>query len=125
MGYAWLLVAAGGALGAVLRYGAGLAAAQWFDASWPISTAFVNVVGSFVLGFVAGLGPLVSPEVRTFVGTGLLGAFTTFSTYSVETVVLANSGDAIGAIGNVAFNTIIGVLGASLGLALARFVSQA
>jgi len=121
----WLLVALGGALGATLRYGVWRLAVATLGATWPIGTATVNIVGSLILGFVVGLGPRgLSPEIRLFVGTGMLGAFTTFSTFSVETVELAERGEVVAAAGNVAGNVIVGVTAAVVGLYLARTVSQ-
>ncbi|MEO0601058.1 MAG: fluoride efflux transporter CrcB [Myxococcota bacterium] len=123
---AWLLVALGGALGAVLRYGAGRLSVHLLGPSWPFGTLFVNVVGSLALGFVVGLSERAMPaSTRTFLGTGMLGAFTTFSTFSVETVGLAERGEVIGAIGNVVANTALGLTAAVLGLWLARAVSDA
>lgn len=121
----WLLVPLGGAIGATLRYGVWRASVAAFGASWPVGTATVNIVGSLVLGFLVGFGPRgLSPEVRMFLGTGMLGAFTTFSTFSVETVGLAERGDLTGAVANVAINTVLGLSAALAGLILARSVVQ-
>ncbi len=125
MANAWLVVALGGAVGATLRYGTGRLATLVFGATWPVGTLVVNVVGSLVLGFVVGLGERALPaSVRLFVTTGLLGAFTTFSTFSVETVRLAERGELTGAAWNIALNTILGLTAAVLGLWLARTVAS-
>ena len=85
----------------------------------------MNIVGSLILGFVVGLGPRgISPEIRMLVGTGMLGAFTTFSTFSVETVSLAERGDVTAAVVNVVGNTVLGLVAAVLGLLAARALSQ-
>jgi len=121
----WLLVALGGAVGATLRYGVGRLSVAAFGATWPVGTGIVNVVGSLLLGLLVGLGPRgLSPEARLFAATGVLGAFTTFSTFSVETVSLAQRGDLGAAVANVVLNTALGLSAALLGLWIARTVSQ-
>lgn len=88
-------VAAGGALGAVGRYLAVGQVAQWLGHGWPFGTLAVNVVGSFAMGLLIELSALAwspSPELRAFIGVGFLGAFTTFSTFSMETVLLYERG---------------------------------
>lgn len=83
-----LLVGVGGAIGAVGRYGVGkLVETDQF----PISTLVVNVIGSFLLGLV--LFSQTSQTMRLFVGVGICGAFTTFSTFSVDTVRLIEKGE--------------------------------
>jgi|SanBayMetagenome_1026888.scaffolds.fasta_scaffold86855_2 CrcB protein len=86
-----LLVMAGGAAGSALRYGVS-AALSAVPSLFPWSTILVNIVGSFVLGFVSGsVGtPLeLQPNTRMLLGTGLCGGFTTYSAFAVESVVLA------------------------------------
>ncbi len=83
-----LLVALGGALGALTRYGLGLLATAWGGrwSDWPAMTLLINVSGSFALGFIStlvGRGTL-PPEARLLLGVGFLGAYTTFSTFSVD-----------------------------------------
>jgi len=79
-----LLVALGGAVGSVARYGAGLAAARWLGAGFPWGTLIVNVLGSFAIGVLAArVGP-EDESLRLLLGVGLLGGFTTFSTFSLE-----------------------------------------
>ena len=83
-----LLVALGGAVGSVTRYGVGFAAARWLGLAFPWGTLAVNVIGGLAMGVLAAR---VSPEnqnLRLLVGTGLLGGFTTFSAFSLETVRL-------------------------------------
>ena len=92
LGY-WLAVAAGGALGAVGR--AGMAAALPSIGAFPVQTFAVNVLGSFVIGLVwAGVSrPDVSVVWGAFIVTGVLGGFTTFSTFSLETLQLLEQGE--------------------------------
>ncbi|MEO0400467.1 MAG: CrcB family protein [Pseudomonadota bacterium] len=83
-------VACGGALGAVARYGAARLALQLFGAGFPVATLFVNIAGSFAMGVIVhwaasrGDGGLM----RAFWAVGVLGAFTTFSTFSLDAVTL-------------------------------------
>ncbi|MEX2542994.1 MAG: fluoride efflux transporter CrcB [Trueperaceae bacterium] len=90
----------GGALGALSRYGVSVALNAWTAsgpyASFPLGTLVVNVVGSFLLSFLAnaGLATLLPPAVRVAIGTGFLGAMTTFSTLELETDTLLRGGEA-------------------------------
>lgn len=88
-----LIVFLGAGVGGVLRYGVNLAAMRFLGDSFPFGTLAVNVIGSFAMGvlaasFFARLGPFVAPEWRLFLMTGLLGGFTTFSAFSLDTVYL-------------------------------------
>jgi CrcB protein len=83
----YLLVALGGALGSVARFAAAAAVTQWRgQADFPLGTFVVNAAGSLVIGLVAGATD--HPQVRQFVMIGVLGGFTTFSTFSLDTVRL-------------------------------------
>ncbi|MCW6007948.1 fluoride efflux transporter CrcB [Micromonospora sp. CPCC 205371] len=109
-------VAAGGALGSAARYGAGLI--------WPHPTAtlIVNLVGCAVLGFVVEAVPARKRLLRLFLGPGVLGGFTTFSTYAVETRVLWADGQPGTAVA-YAVGTLIGALTALyLGMLAARAI---
>jgi CrcB protein len=109
------VVGAGGALGAVLRY---LVTRRVDLGGVPAGTFLVNVVGSFVLAFVTFVG--AESRLLLFVGTGACGSFTTFSSFSVETVRLWESGDPGRAVGN-ALGTLAGaVLAIGLAWLLAR-----
>jgi CrcB protein len=86
-----LLVGLGGGLGALTRHYVGAGAKRWLGEGWPIGTLVVNLIGSLVLGVLAGCvasRQSVSAETRAFVMVGFLGALTTFSTFSVEGVTL-------------------------------------
>lgn len=90
-------VAAGGAIGSVARYLCSVGALALFGSGFPWATLGVNVLGSFVIGFFATLtGPdgrvFAAPATRQFVLTGFCGGFTTFSTFSLETVRFAQAG---------------------------------
>ena len=101
--YSFLLVALGGAIGASLRYGAGLAVGS---GAW--ATLFVNVTGSFALGLLTAWGVEKNwpgeEAIWLLVGVGLLGAFTTFSTFSRETVYMFMEGEIAKAMGYMALN---------------------
>lgn len=103
-----LLVGAGGAVGATARYTAGQALRT--DARLPLSTLFVNVVGSFVLGLVA-FG--ASEEIFVLVGVGACGAFTTFSSFSYETVEALRD-DVPAGVANAALNLLLSLAGVGI-----------
>ncbi len=112
-----LWVGAGGAIGSALRY------LTWraFGAAggFPWATVLVNITGSFVLGLLAGLyAGRVSPTMRLGLFFGFLGGFTTFSTFTSETVVLARTGSAALAFGNVALSVVVGLGAALIGVLL-------
>ncbi|AVI67905.1 fluoride efflux transporter CrcB [Shewanella sp. NKUCC05_KAH] len=101
-----LLVAFGGSIGAVLRYLISIFMIQVFGSSFPFGTLLVNVIGSFFMGVIYALGQMshISPELKALIGIGLLGALTTFSTFSNETLLLMQEGDWLKAILNVVLN---------------------
>lgn len=82
------LVAIGGFFGACARYGIGVWGKKRFQARLPVATMLINLTGSFLLGIVAAAG---GTEVSLFVGTGFMGAYTTFSTFNAENVQLWRS----------------------------------
>lgn len=91
-----VLVAAGGAIGSVLRYLVGLAAARSLGPAFPFGTLTVNLVGGFLIGLVAGVFAMradAPQELRVFLITGCLGGFTTFSAFSLDVVTLLERGD--------------------------------
>ncbi len=97
------IVGTGGAIGALLRYWVGRQVSRRVPSSqFPLSTVVVNVVGSFVLGLVVLTG--AGESTLQLVGTGICGSFTTFSSFSVETVRLYERGDRARAIANAAGN---------------------
>ncbi|MGI2169248.1 fluoride efflux transporter CrcB [Shewanella sp. MF05960] len=104
-----LLVALGGSIGAVLRYLLSIFMIQLFGSSFPFGTLMVNILGSFLMGVVYALGQLshVSPELKALVGVGLLGALTTFSTFSNETLLLIQDGLWHKAVLNVLLNVTL------------------
>ena len=122
---AWLMVAVGGGLGSVLRYGAQRIAANYAGSETVMGTLAVNLAGSFILGFLMTLLLVrfpVSTEVRIFLTVGLLGGFTTFSTLSYQTVQLLETNSPIAAIGSLAANVILGLALAYAGILVARAI---
>ncbi|GIU11368.1 fluoride efflux transporter CrcB [Shewanella glacialipiscicola] len=101
-----LLVALGGSIGAVFRYLISIFMIQVFGSSFPFGTLLVNVLGSFLMGVIYALGQMshISPELKALIGIGLLGALTTFSTFSNETLLLMQEGDWLKATLNVVLN---------------------
>jgi fluoride exporter len=114
-------LAVAAALGAVARYMVDVAVQRRRSPIWPLGTLAVNLSGSFVLGFVVGLGLYhgLGDPVRTVAGTGFVGAYTTFSTFSYETIRLLQDGAYRPALLNVTLCVAGGLAAVTLGLALA------
>ena len=117
-----LAVALGGAIGASLRYGSGLLIVRLAGGAYPLGTLFVNVIGSLIMGAVAShfLVRGSSDELRLFVMTGLLGGFTTFSAFSLETLQLWERGESGVAVAYVAGKVILCLGAVVVGAKLAR-----
>ena len=113
-----LAVAAGGAVGAALRYLTDRAVKATWHTTLPVGTVLVNVLGSFVLGVVSGLGVLLSPEWTLALGTGLCGGFTTFSTAVLDGVRLARERRSGAALAVVLGTLLWSLLAAAVGLSL-------
>ncbi len=116
-------VALGGALGAVGRYLVMSAVALWFGLSFPWGTLTVNVVGSFAMGALIEISALVwspSPELRALLAVGVLGAFTTFSTFSLDVVALIGRGAHTAAGAYIALSVVLSIAALFAGLHLFR-----
>lgn len=121
--YHLLLVAIGGAVGASLRHLTGLATMRLFGSGFPWGTLAVNIVGSFAMGaFVELLARRLgaSNELRLFVATGILGGFTTFSSFSLDFAALFERGAQAIAFGYVAVSVIGALLAIFAGMWLVR-----
>src|SRR5215471_172599 len=120
----WIAVGLGGALGSLARHGVNAALAHFTQTTTPYATATVNVIGSLVIGVLAGLmagGRLhMSPFQRTFVFVGILGGFTTFSSFMLDTLTLAHGHQHHVAAANVAAQLVLGAIAVFGGYALAR-----
>lgn len=123
----WIAVALGGAVGAMLRHGTATAVQVWSDGRLPYGTFVVNLVGSFVLGVLAGLvlHGSVRDDVRLFVGTGMMGALTTYSTFSLETVSLLGEGRLGAAALNAGGTLLVCGVATAVGLWLGRKLAGA
>ena len=121
-----LVIALGGALGAMARYGLSGWVQGFMTTTFPLGTLVVNVVGSFLLGFALYLLESTAPttELRSFVTIGFLGAFTTFSTFSYEAVVLLQGGEWTRGGLYVGGSLLLGLMGILMGLGLGSFVLQ-
>jgi fluoride exporter len=120
-----LIVAAGGALGAMARYGVGAWAVRLFpSAVWPWGTLAVNVVGGLLMGLLAGWlafrGGVHGESLRLFAAVGVLGGFTTFSAFSLETALMIERRQLAMAGGYVAASVALSVIALFLGLMVAR-----
>ncbi len=120
------LIALGGGLGSVLRYLLSGAIQTWSkSSSFPYGTLAVNLLGCFVIGFCAQLAEtrsMFTSETRAFVFVGILGGFTTFSTFGNETMNLLRASATLTALLNLAAHVVLGLLAVWLGRALAYFI---
>ena len=113
-------VALGGFVGAPSRYLLDRAINRRVESDLPWGTFLINVTGSFLLGLLTGLslGKHLPAMTEALLGTGFCGAYTTFSTFTFETVHLLEVGQVLDAVLNVTVSTAVGLVGAGLGLAL-------
>lgn len=118
-----ILVGLGGAIGSMARYAASMAATRWWSSPFPWGTFLVNVVGSFFIGLVM-VWLLKAGEWREngrlLLVTGVLGGFTTFSSFSWETWKLLEDGRLLLAVGNVLGSVMLCLLATSVGVLIAR-----
>ena len=118
-----LLVAVGGAVGSVARHLVGVVSLRLFGPAFPFGTLIVNLVGAFVMGvFVELLARRfgASNDLRLLIATGVLGGFTTFSSFALDTAVLWERGEVISSFVYVATTLVLGLAALFLGLGLAR-----
>jgi CrcB protein len=129
----YLVIGLGGALGSMLRFGVG----TWIDTGmskgtgpvFPWGTIVVNITGCFVIGFIFTISTgegrlLLSPLTRNFITIGILGGYTTFSSFSWQTLTLAQSGQMWGAAANVLLSVVLCLVGVWLGAMLAGWINQ-
>lgn len=120
---AYLYIAFGGAIGACLRYFLTQESTKLLGKGFPFGTLAVNVVGSFAIGCLyawMSQQEAISDNVRLFVGVGILGALTTFSTFSYDTFLLLQSGELIKAALNILVNVCLCLLGVWLAFLLVK-----
>jgi fluoride exporter len=121
--YTWIAVAVGGALGSVARHGVNRLVHQaWPLLRFPLATAIVNIAGCFAIGVLAGLVASGRLPMRThwreFVFVGILGGFTTFSTFGIDTITLFRGGDSSQAAINVVLQVVFGLGAVHAGIVL-------
>jgi len=121
-----LLVMAGGALGAGARHLVGLASLRLLGPAFPWATLFVNIVGSGLMGVLIGwltrAEPANAASLRLFLATGVLGGFTTFSTFSLDALTLWEAGRVAAAVTYVAASLALSLAGIAAGLWLMRIL---
>jgi fluoride exporter len=122
---AWLAVAVGGAIGSVGRFWLATVMTALTGPRFPWGTLLINVLGSFVIGLVAGftLTPArvaIGPDIRIFLMTGICGGFTTFSAFSLQTLELMQSGDIVPALGYAVGSVVMCVVATYAGWMLGR-----
>ena len=118
-----LLVGAGGFIGAVARYGVIVGVSKFINPSFPWGVLTANVVGSLLIGVLAGIGEsrhLFSTEARLFLFIGALGGFTTFSSITNDTMILVRASNYGAALGNIALSLVLGLTAVAIGYALAK-----
>ncbi|WP_297635284.1 fluoride efflux transporter CrcB [uncultured Clostridium sp.] len=120
-----LLVGAGGFIGAALRYIISLNATKAFGTHFPYGTLIANILGAIIIGFVMKLSldsAMVSPNMRLFLTTGMMGGLTTFSTFSYETIGLLSSGELGVGVVNIGLNLGLSLIGVVVGMTIARLL---
>jgi CrcB protein len=118
-----ILVLAGGAIGTLARFITSGFTQKYVSNGFPVGTLIVNLIGSFTIGFVWGIFEnQPANQIRAFLFVGVLGGFTTFSAYSIETLNLFRDGNVRLAILNIILNNVLGILLAVCGLAAAKFI---
>jgi CrcB protein len=121
--YRFLLICLGGAVGTGARYLIAVEAPRVLGTAFPYATLTVNLIGSFLLGVIMHVGltsNLMSPDLRLILATGVMGGFTTYSTFNYETMEYLREGAFWLAGLNVAATLLLCLLAGALGLAIAR-----
>jgi len=120
----FLLVGAGGAIGAMARYGIGILIGKFGYINLPIATMLINIFGSLLMGLLIGLlahyTPVWQGQARLFLAVGVLGGFTTFSAFSLDVIVLIERGQMGLALGYALASLIVSVAALFGGLLLVR-----
>ena len=121
-----IIVALGGALGAVARYGASEVIRALWPSQFPLGTLLVNITGSFVVGLfltLTGSNSDALVEWKLFIAVGFLGAYTTFSAFEYETLELAKDGRFLSAALNIILSVALGLIAVWVGVAIGRRIS--
>lgn len=121
----YLLAGFGGFVGTLLRYGIQKLSVFWGLISFPYGTFTVNLIGSLLIGIVYGLserGNYLTPEVRIFLATGICGGFTTFSSFTLDTLTLMRQGQHAYAATYVIASVLLGLVATYLGFVFTRIL---
>jgi len=120
----YFAIAAGGSIGALFRYFVAVYVHKFVKPDFPFGTLTANILGCFLIGFFFHLSTMkiMSPNFRLFIMVGLLGAFTTFSTFSLETLSLIKSGQTLYAGMNILLSVVVGLIAVMIGIKLCQFV---
>ena len=120
----WLIlsIALGGAIGALLRYWSSGMVYKYVTSIFPWGTLAVNLLGAFILGFLWNIFNyyVIPAHFKIFITIGVLGAFTTFSTYALETINLFRDGELLFGLLNIALNNVLGLILVFAGLIISR-----
>ena len=123
-----LAVATGGAIGSVLRYAVGFAFVQRFGPGFPWGTLFINVTGSLLIGIIAELSTTrafgISPVLRVLLAVGVLGGYTTFSTFALDALTLTAERAQLLALAYVLGSVVFSILAAFAGVVAVRSLSS-
>ena len=121
---AYLLVGIGGALGSVARYGSGVLVGKAWTSSFPLATLLINIIGSLAMGLLVGYLARTTPawqaDARLFVAVGVLGGFTTFSAFSLDTIAMIERGEIGLALLYVLLSVVVAIAALYAGLVLMR-----
>ncbi len=123
----YAFVALGGACGASLRFYFSQLILNWLGKGFPFATLAVNISGSLIMGTLYGLieqGVIEVSIYRTLIGIGFLGAFTTFSTFSLDTLLLVQQGELIKAMINILLNVSLCIFAAGIGIYLVTILNK-
>ena len=119
-----LLLISGGALGTLFRYAVTGMTHRFYETNFPLGTLIVNISGSFFIGFIWSFWEQsnLHTNVRTFVFIGVLGGYTTFSSFAIETLNLFRDGEIKSALINIAANNFLGLIFVFVGFILAKWI---
>jgi CrcB protein len=118
-----LAVGLGGFLGAISRFGVGVAVGRWFTGRFPLGTFIINITGCLLLGWfmtISGERLPLSDTMKLAIATGFIGAYTTFSTFIYESSRLVDDGAWFEAAANLLLSLAVGLIAVRLGIMLAR-----
>ena len=120
-----ICVGVGGCIGAVIRYLVTIQSTKMINSDFPLGTLIVNVVGGFLIGMIVELSmstDMISPNLKLFLTTGIMGGLTTFSTFSLETINLISDGRYLLGTANVFLNVFLSLGGVALARTICKIV---